>query len=73
VETRHGRHSQNLSDPGEQRYGTAATFNDAREAFEAAWRDYLPSRTEADFEERRQDAAYHAAKYARRDRKGERR
>jgi hypothetical protein len=61
------------SDPGEQRYGTAATFDEARIAFEAAWRDYLPSRTEADFEEWREDAAWHAAKYARWDRNGERR
>jgi hypothetical protein len=73
VETRHGRHSQNLSDPGEQRYGTAATFNDARTAFEAAWKDYLPNRTESDFEEWREDAAWHATKYARWDLKGERR
>jgi hypothetical protein len=34
---------------------------------------HLPMRNEADFEEWRQDAAYHAAKYARWDRKGERR
>jgi hypothetical protein len=33
---------------------------------------YLPSRTEADFEQWRQDAAYHAAKYSGWDRKGER-
>jgi hypothetical protein len=44
-----------------------------RAAFEAAWRDYLPKRCEADFEAWRQDAAWHAAKYARWDRKGERR
>jgi hypothetical protein len=31
-----------------------------------------PNRTETDFEEWREDAAYHAAKYARWDRKGER-
>jgi hypothetical protein len=60
------------SNPGEQRYGTAATFDQARAAFEAAWRDYLPSRTEADFEQWRQDAAYPAAKYSGWDRKGER-
>jgi hypothetical protein len=37
-------------------------------AFEAAWRDYLPKRSDADFEEWRQDATWHAAKYARWDR-----
>jgi hypothetical protein len=61
------------SNPGDDRRGTSATFEAARAAFEAAWRDYLPKRTEADFEEWRQDAAWHAAKYARWDRKGERR
>jgi hypothetical protein len=30
-----------------------------------SWRDYLPVRTDTDFEEWRQDAAWHAAKYAR--------
>src|SRR4030081_2708421 len=57
------------SNPGEQRCGTAATFEAARAAFEAAWRDYLPRRTDADFEEWRQDAEWHAAKYARWDRR----
>ena len=33
-------------------------------------RDYLPNRTETDFEEWREDAAYHAAKYARWDQRG---
>jgi hypothetical protein len=56
-----------------ERYGTAKAFNDARAAFEAAWRDYLSKRSETDFEEWRQDAAWHAAKYARWDDKGERR
>jgi hypothetical protein len=60
------------SNPGDERHGTAATFEAARAAFEAAWREYLPKRTAADFEEWRQDAAWHAAKYARFDR-GERR
>jgi hypothetical protein len=58
------------SEPGEQRYGRAASFEAARSAFEAAWRDYLTRRTEADIKEWRQDAAWHAAKYARWDRKG---
>jgi hypothetical protein len=45
------------SDPGDDRHGTAADF-------EAAWREYLSKRSEVDFEEWRQDAAWHAAKYA---------
>jgi hypothetical protein len=51
------------SDPGDDRHGTAADFETARAAFEAAWREYLPKRTDADFEEWRQDAAWHTAKY----------
>jgi hypothetical protein len=58
------------SDPGDDRHGTASNFGAARRTFEAAWRDYLPKRSEADFEEWRQDAAWHAAKYARWDRRG---
>jgi hypothetical protein len=42
-----------------------------RTAFDAAWREYLPRRSEADFEEWRHDAAWHAAKYARWDRRGD--
>jgi hypothetical protein len=61
------------SNPGEDRHGTAASFETARAAFEAAWREYVPKRSEADFDEWRQDAAWHAAKYARWDRKGEQR
>ena len=53
------------SKPGDDRHGTAASFEAARAAFEAAWRDYLPKRSDADFEEWRLDAAWHAAKYAR--------
>jgi hypothetical protein len=56
------------SHPREHRHGTAPSFQAARAAFETAWRDYLPLRTEADFEEWRRDAAFHAAKYARWDR-----
>jgi hypothetical protein len=51
------------SNPGDDRHGTAADF-------EAAWREYLSKRSEVDFEEWRQDAAWHAAKYARWDRRG---
>jgi hypothetical protein len=36
--------------PGDQRGGTADTFAEARSAFKAAWQDYLPRRTEADFQ-----------------------
>src|SRR5664279_177488 len=53
------------SNPGDERHGTAVSFEAARTAFEAAWRYYLPKRSKADFEEWRQDAAWHAAKYAR--------
>jgi hypothetical protein len=58
------------SHPGEDRHCTAVTFDAARAAFEAAWRDYLPNRSDADFEGWRPDAVWHAAKYARWDRKG---
>jgi hypothetical protein len=51
------------------RHGTAASFEAARAAFDTAWREYLPKRSDADFEEWRQDAAWHAAKYARWDRR----
>jgi hypothetical protein len=58
------------SNPGDDRHGTAANFEAARLAFEAAWREYLPKRSDVDFEEWRQDEAWHAAKYARWDRRG---
>ena len=60
------------SNPGDDRHGTAASFEAARAGFEAAWKEYLPKRSEADFEEWRLDAAWHAAKYGRWDHKGER-
>ena len=37
------------SNPGDQRGGTAGTFEQARAEFEAAWCVYLPKRSEADF------------------------
>ncbi len=37
------------SRPGECTTGTAASFEEARAAFEAAWRVFLGGRTEADF------------------------
>ena len=43
----------------------------AREAFERAWVQYLPTRTPADFDDWRHHAAWTAEKYARWDR-GER-
>jgi hypothetical protein len=46
--------------PREHRNGTATNFRAARSAFEAAWRDFLPSRTEADFQEWRRQAAWTA-------------
>jgi hypothetical protein len=42
------------SRPGECTGGTAASFDEARAAFEAAWRVFLSKRTEADFQEWRE-------------------
>jgi hypothetical protein len=44
--------------------GTAETFERARADFEAAWRDHLPSCTEADFTEYRRQRHWTAWKYA---------
>jgi hypothetical protein len=52
------------SDPGEQRGGTTETFDKARAAFEAAWPRYLPKRTEADFQEWRDQRDWTERKYA---------
>ncbi|SHH20073.1 hypothetical protein [Bradyrhizobium erythrophlei] len=49
----HGRHVD----------GTAETFEQARADFEAAWREYLPKCSEADFEEYRRERARTAWKY----------
>jgi hypothetical protein len=51
------------SDPGDHRSGSAPTFDAARAAFDAAWREYLPKRTEADFQEWRDQEAWNAEKY----------
>ena len=59
------------SRPGECTNGTAADFEEARTAFEAAWRVFLAKRTEADFQEWREQQAWTAEKYRRCDR-GER-
>ena len=53
------------SNPGEQRTGSAPSFDAARAAFDAAWREYLPKRTEADFQEWRDQEAWAAEKYRR--------
>lgn len=50
--------------PGECTSGTAATFQQARRAFEAAWLAFLSKRTQADFEEWRQQRDWTARKYA---------
>jgi hypothetical protein len=52
-------------------FARAASFQAARAAFESAWRDYLPKRSEADFNEWRDHQAWTAEKYRRFDR-GER-
>jgi len=56
------------SNPGDKRHGTAATFEAARVAFEAAWLEYQPKRTEADFESWRNQREWTAEKYRRFDR-----
>jgi hypothetical protein len=43
---------------------TAATFDEARADFEAAWRVFLSKRTEADFQEWREQRDWMARKYA---------
>jgi len=52
------------SRPGECTSSTAATFGDAREAFEAAWRLFLSKRTECDFQSWRDQRDWTARKYA---------
>ena len=52
------------SQPAEHITGTAATFEAARVGFEAAWRVFLPKRTEADFQTWRDDRAWQARKRA---------
>jgi hypothetical protein len=56
------------SRPGECTTGTAATFEDARSAFEIAWRAFLSKRTDADFEMWREQRDWTAEKYRRFDR-----
>jgi hypothetical protein len=52
------------SNPGDGSNGTAATFDAARTAFEAAWSVFLAKRTEADFLEYRRHRASDAWKRA---------
>ena len=56
------------SRPGECSSGTAATFDQARAAFEAAWRVFLSKRTEADFAAWRHQRDWTARKYAMQER-----
>ena len=44
--------------------GTAASFEIAQSEFEAAWREYLPKCTEADFDNYRRQRDWTAWKYA---------
>jgi hypothetical protein len=52
------------SGPGECSSGTAETFDEARVAFEDAWKVFLDNRTEADFQAWRDQRDRTAAKYA---------
>jgi hypothetical protein len=52
------------SHPGECRSGTAASLDEARAGFEAAWKVFLSNRTEADFREWRDQRDWTAKKYA---------
>jgi hypothetical protein len=51
-------------EPGEHTNGSAETFEQARADFEAAWRVFLPKRTEADFQAWRDQRDWTARKYA---------
>jgi hypothetical protein len=57
------------SRPAECSNGIAATFHEARLAFERAWAAFLARRTEADFEVWREHQACTAEKYRRFDRR----
>jgi hypothetical protein len=56
------------SGPGEIKQGSANTFEEARAAFEKAWLAFASTRTEADFNEWREQQEWTARKYAARDR-----
>ncbi|MDU6071188.1 MAG: hypothetical protein E6660_29490 [Bradyrhizobium sp.] len=46
------------SHPGEQSVGTAASFAEARSAFESAWRAFVSRRSPGDFDEWRRHQAF---------------
>jgi hypothetical protein len=52
-----------VSHDGRRFDGTSATFEIARAEFEATWREYLPTCTQADFAEYRRQRAWTAWKY----------
>jgi hypothetical protein len=52
------------SEPGEYTDGTGATFDQAREGFEAAWRVFSSKRTEANYQAWRDARDWTARKYA---------
>jgi hypothetical protein len=52
------------SHPGEHQCGTAVSFDEARAAFEKAWRVFLSKRAEADFQAWRDQRDWTARKYA---------
>jgi hypothetical protein len=54
--------------PGQHRYGTGATFDEAREGFEAGWKALLPEIPEGAFEEYRRDRESRAERAATRAR-----
>jgi len=56
------------SNPGEQRGGTAGDFEQARDAFEAAWRIFSARRAEADYQAWRDQRDWTACKYEMQDR-----
>ncbi|MEY9397923.1 hypothetical protein ABIF66_008742 [Bradyrhizobium japonicum] len=51
------------TEPGTHRSGSAATFDEARVAFESAWRQVEPTLTEDNYEAWRLSRDYHAWKY----------
>jgi hypothetical protein len=52
------------SNPGEQAHGTAVTFDQARADFDKAWQVFSARRTEADYEEWREQRDWTAQKVA---------
>ena len=56
------------SNPGEQCWGTTATFDEARAQFERAWMVFSANRTEADYEAWRKQQDWTSRKYAAIDR-----